>query len=372
MSRPRRYADGPPGRQAEHQDHQSRDPLHDEQDASRSHERGPSRAAGRPAGRPARPGSCGSRRWPAPARRWRRARPPRRRRPATAARCTGCRPRPGRRPPRRSGRETSARTSAVKAGSGSAAYWISSSPIVSPVPAADRVAQPVRDVAADRPGCRWRRPAVELSVMYAGMPVSSLLSRSPGPGQTNQPRPITGMTTATHRRARRAATWWCSARERRRIVTSPCAPSSAASTKQPWRTTSITAMPGRTEPPGSGSGTTDSAVAVSAATAATSQATRTGIRVERGIRASTASTHEQRAEPPRAADAAPNRPSSEVGERREPGRAGGRSPSSSSEPAPCHRAGSHHGASSTGTTPRATSRRPPDARGRAGRLRVTA
>ncbi len=49
-------------------------------------------------------------------------------------------------------------------------------------------------------------------------------------------------------------------------------------------------MPGRTDPPGSGSGTKDSAVAVRAATAATSQATSTGIRVARGISASTAST----------------------------------------------------------------------------------
>ena len=33
--------------------------------------------------------------------------------------------------------------------------------------------------------------------MYAGMPVSSLLSRSPGPCQTNQPSPIAGMIAAT-------------------------------------------------------------------------------------------------------------------------------------------------------------------------------
>ena len=137
--------------------------------------------------------------------------------------------------------------------------------------------------------------------MYAGMPVSSLLARSPGPCQTNQPSPTAGMIAATTARPT-SSTCGARPRERRRIVTSPWAPSIAASTKQPWSTTSITAMPGRTEPPGSGSGTNDSTVAVIAATAATSQATSTGIRVARGTSASDGEHDQQRAEPPRPAD----------------------------------------------------------------------
>ena len=39
--------------------------------------------------------------------------------------------------------------------------------------------------------------AVASSVMNGGMPVVSLLARSPGPCQTNQPSPIAGMIAAT-------------------------------------------------------------------------------------------------------------------------------------------------------------------------------
>ena len=135
----------------------------------------------------------------------------------------------------------------------------------------------------------WVLSASASSVMNRGIPLSSLSASVAGPWSTNQPSPIAGMIAATTARPT-SITWWRSARERRSRVTRPWAPSIAPVTKHPCSTTISTAMPGRTEPPGSGRATRESSRAVTAATAATSQVTSTGIRVARGISASTAST----------------------------------------------------------------------------------
>ena len=195
--------------------------------------------------------------------------------------------------------------------------------------------------------------AVASSVMNGGMPVSSLLARSPGPCQTNQPSPIAGMIAATTA-SPTSSTSWPSRRERRRIVIRPWAPSIAASTKHPWSTTTITAMPGRTEPPGSGSGITESAAAVMRRDGG-DQPRHQDRDPGRPRHQGQGRQHDQqRAEPPRPAEVGARTGRAGSRSASATGRAGGRSPSAT---ATTRRAGSPAtttGESSTGGTPRVT------------------
>ena len=202
---------------------------------------------------------------------------------ATAGRRSGSRPSRGRTTPA-VGRETRACTSAVNFGSGSEAYWISFSPRC-------RRRRGGSCSAVRPPRHRGSPGSVGLgggraSVMYAGMPVSSLLARSPGPCQTNQPSPIARMIAATTARTP-SRTWWCSAASAQ-DRDEPWAPSIAASTKHragprasPRCRAAPTAVERERDEESAGGERGDRR---------DQPATSTGIRVARGISASTAST----------------------------------------------------------------------------------
>ena len=200
--------------------------------------------------------------------------------------------------------------------------------------------------------------------MYAGMPVSRSSVSSPGPSTTNQPRP-------EQRDDRRDRGQRRPAPARRRGVPVAAGPGGqpvGADERGDHEAPPAARPRGSRGPAGSStagrsSETAPSTAAATAATSATIQQTSTGIRVARGISASTASTASSDAEPPRRAEVA--EPAGQQVERSRATGSGSR-PASSSRPAPapCSSAGSHHGASSTGTTPSATAGGPQTERSR--------
>ena len=263
------------------------------------------RRAGRAAGRPARPGWSGPRRWPAPARRWRRA-------PAATLPSAGAGSTTYSMPRLASasttsgvGRETSARTSRVKPASSAVRSRISSSPSVTPSPRRTRVGQAVGRRRRGPPGCRGRgrasssapctpgcrSPAVSSSAVVGRRPRTSRARRA-----ARRPRPRRAPAAAPRRQA---------ARSRRERSTSACAPRRRPPRRRPGGPRRRKPRPGA----GRGGGQVEGDGAEHRRRprprpAATIQQTSTGIRVERGISASTASTAEHGAQPPGGAEVA--------------------------------------------------------------------
>ncbi len=201
------------------------------------------------------------------------------------------------------------------------------------------------------------------------MPSPAVSSSRSWPPTTNQPRPTSGTTPATTtstapipRRHRGA--------ESVEFSTTACAPSEAATTNVPCRTTTREPSAAWVEVVARSRVMVPTTAAVTAATAATIQQTITGTRVERGISASTAST--ARTMPSQAG--APRSPTRPVTRSRASTIATGSRPASSSmaSPAPCWRAGSHHGRSRTGTAPSAVAGGPQAERSRTAPRTTTA